>query len=156
MSEALDVVRRVLEVYSGDMAATFRDPEKLAAARSATDPLFAEDVVVHVPAETGPPVAFPSGEMRGVETLVALWAQWFDIFESVIQTIGDLELLPDGRVLAPSETTIRISTGDTATFPSLSIWEVADGRVVWVVFGSSIPTVRAVAGLEPEHPAPPA
>ena len=28
---------------------------------------------------------FPSGEMRGVETLVDLWAQWFEIFESVIQ-----------------------------------------------------------------------
>ena len=101
MSEALDVVRRVLEVYSGDMAAIFRDPERLAAAREVTDPLFHEDVVTVVPAETGESVAFPSGEMRGVETLVEYMEGWFDVFESVVQEVGELELLPDGRVSAP-------------------------------------------------------
>ena len=148
MSDALEVVRRVVEVYSGDMAATFRDPAKLAAAREITDPLFHEDVVLNVPGETGQPVAFPAGEMRGVETLVAIWAEWFEVFESVEQTIGELELLPDGRVMATNETTVRLSTGDRATFPGASIWEVADGKVVWLAWSANVPALRAVAGLE--------
>jgi ketosteroid isomerase-like protein len=146
-SEALEVVRRILGVYSGDMAATFRDPERLAAAREITDPLFHPDVVVNIPAETDGSIAFPSGKMRGVETFVAMWQEWFEVFESLDQVHMDIELLPDGRVTAKSETTVHLSTGQTATFPGLSIWKVEDGRVTWVAFGANIPGVRAAAGL---------
>ena len=151
MSEALDIVRRILEVYSGDMAAKFRDPDQLAAAREITDPLFAEDVVFVVPGETGEPVAFPSGEMRGVQSLVALWSEWFDVFESVLQEVGELKLLPDGRVMGMAETTVRLSTGDSMVVPGASLWEVVDGKVVWLAWGPNVPAIRAAAGLDPQH-----
>ena len=45
---------------------------------------------------------------------------------------------------------MRLSTGDTATFPGLTIWEVVDGKVVWFAYGPNIPAIRAAAGLDPE------
>jgi ketosteroid isomerase-like protein len=152
-AEPLDVVRRVLEVYSGDMAATFRDPDRLAIARETTDALFHPDVTLVLPAETEGTIAFPSGQLQGVEQLVSVWSEWFDVFESVVQDHTELESLEDGRIFVHTDTTIRISTGDEATFTAASIWEVEDGRVVWLAFGPSVQLVREAAGLEDEKPA---
>jgi SnoaL-like domain len=144
-------VDRILEVYSGDMALIFRDPQRLAAARAISDPYFDPEVVTVLPTAQEV-LGFPSGELRGVETLVAVWAQWLEAFGELNQVHTPARLLDDGRVVATTETTIHVSTGGTFSVEGGSVWEFDEHKVVKVTFAPTLAVLAELTGAQERTP----
>ena len=146
-ADPVAVVARILEVYAGDVGAIFGDPEQLAAARATTDLLIHPDVVTVMPDNLA--VGLESGgEMQGIERLTSAWVEWTDVFTSLEQRHLTIELLPDGRVWAVTESTVALSTGECMTFEGASVWQVTAGRVTWVAIAPTLADARRFAGID--------
>jgi SnoaL-like domain len=144
-------VDRILEVYSGEMSLIFRAPERLAAARAITDPYFDPDVITVLPTAQEA-LGFPSGELRGVETLTAVWAEWLEAFGKLTQVNHPARLLQDGRVIARTDTTVELSTGGTFSSEGGSVWEFEDEKVVRVTFAPTLADLAELTGVQEHSP----
>jgi ketosteroid isomerase-like protein len=144
-------VDRILEVYSGDMSLIFRDPERLAASRAITDPYFDPEVVTVLPTAQAT-LGFPSGELRGVETLTAVWAEWLEAFGKLTQVNHPARALADGRVIARTDTTVELSTGGTFSTEGGSVWEFENEKIVRVTFAPTLAALAELTGVEERAP----
>jgi hypothetical protein len=150
--DAIAVVQKIIDVYSGDITAIFGNADRLAEARAITDPLFHPDLEARMP-----PTLDLGDEMRGADALAETWRQWLEVFGEISQTHGEPELLPDGRVWVTTETVVTLSSGQQIPMAGASVWEIGDdGRVLRMWWGPSEHEVRQLAGLTDEAKTPPA